>query len=158
MLAMAYTEAFQATGKALYRQVAREILDYVPRDMRSPDGAFYSAEDADSEGEEGKFYLWSYDELSTLLRTEEFAVLKASFVIDQKKELPGRGEQAVEWTKHPLPGGGAAFPPGVCQAKALRSAGEAGSPLQGRQGPDQLEWAYDRRPCPGRRGVRRRRV
>ena len=84
MLAMAYTEAFQATGKALYRQVAREILDYVLRDMWSPDGAFYSAEDADSEGEEGKFYLWSYDELFTLLRPEEFAVLKASFVIDQK--------------------------------------------------------------------------
>jgi uncharacterized protein YyaL (SSP411 family) len=58
-LAMAYTEAYQATGKIKFAEVAREILTYVLRDMTAPHGGFYSAEDADSEGKEGLFYLWT---------------------------------------------------------------------------------------------------
>jgi uncharacterized protein YyaL (SSP411 family) len=74
-LATAYTEAWQATGTREYELVAREILDYVLRDMTGPTGAFHSAEDADSEGVEGEFYVWTWDELSSL--------------------LPGEGSQAV---------------------------------------------------------------
>jgi uncharacterized protein YyaL (SSP411 family) len=59
LLAMAYTEAYQATGKAKFAQVVHEILTYVLRDMTAPHGGFYSAEDADSEGKEGLFYLWT---------------------------------------------------------------------------------------------------
>ncbi|RPI53936.1 MAG: thioredoxin domain-containing protein, partial [Deltaproteobacteria bacterium] len=59
LLAMAYTEAYQATGKVKFAQVAREIFTYVLRDMNSPEGGFYSAEDADSEGREGLFYVWT---------------------------------------------------------------------------------------------------
>ena len=70
MLVMAYTEAFQATGKGEYAQTAREIIDYVLRDMTSPDGGFYSAEDADSEGEEGLFYLWTPEEFRDFLGEE----------------------------------------------------------------------------------------
>ena len=59
LLTMAFTEAFLVTGRAQYAQATREILAYVLRDMTSPDGAFYSAEDADSEGKEGLFYVWN---------------------------------------------------------------------------------------------------
>lgn len=63
LISMAYTEAYQATGKKEYGQTTREILTYVLRDMTSREGGFYSAEDADSEGEEGKFYLWTPEEI-----------------------------------------------------------------------------------------------
>ena len=71
LLVIAYTEAYQATGKIEYRETAEEILEYVLRDMRAPEGGFYSAEDADSEGEEGKFYLWTLEEILNLLGSED---------------------------------------------------------------------------------------
>jgi len=71
LLAMAYTEAFQVTGNHDYKNTAKEIFAYVLRDMTSPEGAFYSAEDADSEGEEGKFYLWTSGELEKILSKED---------------------------------------------------------------------------------------
>ncbi|MDP6178915.1 MAG: thioredoxin domain-containing protein, partial [Desulfatiglandales bacterium] len=71
MLAMAYLELYQATGKEEYKKTAREIFTYVLRDMTSPGGGFYSAEDADSEGEEGKFYVWTEDEIRQNLQKEE---------------------------------------------------------------------------------------
>ncbi len=67
LLVIAYVEAHQATGKDEYARTAREILTYVLRDMTSPEGGFYSAEDADSEGVEGKFYLWTRDKIREVL-------------------------------------------------------------------------------------------
>jgi len=67
LLLMAFTEALQATGREAYREGAEQIATYVSRDLSAPEGGFYSAEDADSEGEEGKFYLWSRSELEALL-------------------------------------------------------------------------------------------
>ena len=67
----AYIEAYQATEKEEYANTAREILEYVLRDMRSLEGGFYSGEDADSEGEEGKFYLWTQDEIRETLTEKE---------------------------------------------------------------------------------------
>ena len=66
MLAIAYIEAYQATGKKEYASTAREIFTYVLRDMTSHEGGFYSAEDADSEGEEGKFYVWTEKEMENI--------------------------------------------------------------------------------------------
>jgi len=73
MLAIAYTEAYQATGKEDYGKTAREILTYVLRDMTSPEGGFCSAEDADSEGEEGKYYLWTQEEVREAVGNNEEA-------------------------------------------------------------------------------------
>jgi uncharacterized protein YyaL (SSP411 family) len=72
-LARAYTEAWQVTGQASYQRVARETLDYVLREMTSPEGGFYSATDADSEGVEGKFFVWTKHEIETLLGSEKDA-------------------------------------------------------------------------------------
>jgi len=71
LLAIAYTEAYQATKKGEYAKTAHEIFTYVMRDMTSPEGVFYSAEDADSEGEEGKFYLWTNDDIQKVLSHEQ---------------------------------------------------------------------------------------
>lgn len=67
LLGLAYIETYQATGRDFYARVAKEIFSYVLRDMTSPEGGFYSAEDADSEGVEGKFYVWAPDEVKEVL-------------------------------------------------------------------------------------------
>jgi uncharacterized protein YyaL (SSP411 family) len=77
LLAMAYAECFLATGKAEYRRTAEEILLYIMRDMTDPVGGFFSAEDADSEGVEGKYYLWTKSEIEALLGGDD-----ARLVID----------------------------------------------------------------------------
>ncbi|PWW05456.1 hypothetical protein DFQ01_10414 [Paenibacillus cellulosilyticus] len=69
-IAIAYTEAYQSTGTQLYRTIAEQILKYVERDMTDASGAFYSAEDADSEGVEGKFYVWTPQEVEAVLGAE----------------------------------------------------------------------------------------
>ncbi len=84
MLALAYLETYQATGNALYRDVAREVFAYVLRDMRSPEGGFYSAEDADSEGVEGKFYLWTEEELTEILSKQEAELLIQAFNVEER--------------------------------------------------------------------------
>jgi hypothetical protein len=63
LLTRAYLHAWQVTGEARYRQVLDETIGYVLRDLRAPEGGLYSAEDADSEGEEGRFYVWRPDEI-----------------------------------------------------------------------------------------------
>jgi len=70
LLAMAYLEACQVTGQDFYARTAREIFEYVRRDMTSPEGGFYAAEDADSEGREGLFYLWRPEEVVDVLGEE----------------------------------------------------------------------------------------
>jgi uncharacterized protein YyaL (SSP411 family) len=84
LLLMAYAEAHRATGDPLYASVAREIAAYVARDLTSPEGAFYSAEDADSEGEEGKFYIWTMEELVAALGPEEAALFARVYGAEPK--------------------------------------------------------------------------
>ena len=97
MLVLAYTETYLATKNEFYKKTAREILEYVLRDMTHPEGGFYSAEDADSEGEEGKFYLWESDELRSILDKNEsdFAIKvfnladDGNWIDESKGMMPG---------------------------------------------------------------------
>jgi hypothetical protein len=84
LLAMAFTEAYQATGDESHARTVREIFDYVLRDLRAPEGAFFTAEDADSEGEEGRFYLWRMEELRGLLAPEALRLAAAAFSLAQE--------------------------------------------------------------------------
>ncbi len=79
-----YLDLYLVTGEQRFADVARDILRYVLRDMTHPDGGFYSAEDADSEGYEGKFYAWTKAELASLLSPEEFKVAVEYFGITEK--------------------------------------------------------------------------
>ncbi|MEM7343608.1 MAG: thioredoxin domain-containing protein [Chloroflexota bacterium] len=96
MLSMAYTETYQATDNDTYQQIAREIFTYVLRDMTDPAGGFYSAEDADSEGEEGIFYIWSVEELREILTPED-----ADLII-QMAAMSDTGNFLEEATGHPI--------------------------------------------------------
>ncbi len=77
LLALAYLEGYQATGAPALRDTAEEIFRYVLRDLRGPDGALYAAEDADSEGEEGRFYVWTEAELRDVLGDEADLAIRA---------------------------------------------------------------------------------
>ena len=94
LIAIAYIEAFQATRKKVYKKTAEEIFEYVIRDMTSPKGGFYSAEDADSEGEEGKFYVWSKTELEKVLDQKETELIINTYNITESgnylEEATGR--------------------------------------------------------------------
>jgi uncharacterized protein len=74
LLARAYTDAYRATGTPLYKRIAEETLDFVVREMRDPNGAFYSTQDADSEGVEGKYYVWRLDEFRQVVGADAEAI------------------------------------------------------------------------------------
>jgi uncharacterized protein len=83
-LARTYLHAWQMTGEPLFRRVVEETLDYVVREMMSPEGGFYSTQDADSEGEEGKFFLWQPAEVVTLLGPEDARLFCAYFGVSPR--------------------------------------------------------------------------
>jgi hypothetical protein len=89
-LALVYLRAWLLGGDPEYRRVARETLDYVLAEMRSHDGGFYSATDADSEGAEGRFFTWSLEALEDLLEPDDLAFVQALYGIDASGNFEGR--------------------------------------------------------------------
>jgi uncharacterized protein YyaL (SSP411 family) len=81
LISRAYIQAFQITQKSAYQQIAEEVFKYVLRDMTSPQGGFYSAEDADSEGHEGVFYVWNPKQVDKILSRKEQELVKAYYGI-----------------------------------------------------------------------------
>ncbi len=94
MLSMAFVECWQATGKAVYRETAEAIFTYVLRDLTTPEGGFCTAEDADSEGREGKFYVWSEREIRSALQNREADLVIRTFNVSKEgnfqEEATGR--------------------------------------------------------------------
>src|SRR2546423_1652407 len=96
-LAQLYLDAYLVSGDARHADIARDILAYVLRDMSHPEGGFYSAEDADSEGHEGKFYCWTRGEVAKLLTPDEFKAATHYFGITEKGNFTDHSHP------HPLP-------------------------------------------------------
>ena len=91
LLSLAYTDAFQLTGNPFYETVVRETLDYVLREMTDANGVFYTAQDAESEGEEGAFYLWNREQVTAVLGPDDADLFCRSYGIeDNHGEFNGR--------------------------------------------------------------------
>ncbi len=88
-LLVLYADAYAATGDAVFRRVTEETAQWVMREMQSPLGGYYSTLDADSEGEEGKFYAWQLAEVQQLLTDEEYAVLSRHYGLDRAPNFEG---------------------------------------------------------------------
>ncbi len=84
LLSKVYLQAYQITDKQQYARTAREIFDYVLRDMTDPDGGFYSAEDADSEGEEGTFYVWDLEQIAEVLDEDQAMLFNAYYGVTKR--------------------------------------------------------------------------
>jgi uncharacterized protein YyaL (SSP411 family) len=102
LLAEVYADAFAATGRREFRRTAAEIADYVLRDLAGPEGGFATAEDADSEGEEGAFYLWTRDEFEAVLGPEDAAAAARLFGLGQagpalRPGAPEVGPSVLHW-------------------------------------------------------------
>jgi uncharacterized protein YyaL (SSP411 family) len=89
-LARLYLDAYRLTGTPRYREVVEETLDYVLREMTSPEGGFYSTQDADSEGEEGKFYVWTPEEIDAAVGPEDGRVLRAYYGVEPGGNFEGK--------------------------------------------------------------------
>jgi uncharacterized protein YyaL (SSP411 family) len=105
LLALAYVEAYQATGETKFANAAKQVLEYVLRDLVSLEGGFCSAEDADSEGEEGKFYLWNLEEIQGALSPEDAELAKNLFGIEARGNFdePGVGRSGKNILHLPKP-------------------------------------------------------
>jgi uncharacterized protein YyaL (SSP411 family) len=85
-----YSEAWAATGKPLYRRVVEQSANWVIREMQSPEGGYYSSLDADSEGEEGRFYVWTRDQIRQLLDEDEYQAVAPHYGFDRPANFEGR--------------------------------------------------------------------
>ncbi len=94
LIAAAYTEAYQVTGKELHKEAAEGTLDYVLRDLTSPEGGFYCGEDADVDGQEGAYYLWTLEEIRSVLSPEESELITKVFNLKEggnfEEEIRGK--------------------------------------------------------------------
>ncbi len=90
LLSQLYLHAYQATGKPLYRRIVEETLGYVMREMTDPAGGFYSAQDADTQGGEGQYYLWSAEEIVNLLGQEQGSLVNQYYGVSAEGNFEGK--------------------------------------------------------------------
>jgi len=85
-----YAEAHAATGNPLFKRICQQTADWVMRDMQSPEGGYYSSLDADSEGEEGKYYVWTPAEVQEVVREDDYAIFVRRFGLDRAPNFEGK--------------------------------------------------------------------
>ena len=85
-----YSQAWQASGHKVFQRITEETAAWVMREMQAPDGGYYSTLDADSEGEEGRFYVWTREEVEALLSSDEYAVVARTYGLDGEANFEGR--------------------------------------------------------------------
>jgi len=90
-----YAQAFLATGEILFEKVAHQTADWMLADMHSPEGGFYSSRDADSEGDEGKFYVWMPDEVAALLEPNDYELFARKYGLDKEANFEGKWHLTV---------------------------------------------------------------
>jgi hypothetical protein len=112
LLSRVYLDAFLLTGNPLYRRIAEETLDYVFREMTSPEGGFYSSQDADSEGHEGKFFTWKHDEVMEILGRVEGELFCRFYGITPQGNFEGENILSI-----PEDGGVKARPGGLSEVQ-----------------------------------------
>jgi uncharacterized protein YyaL (SSP411 family) len=113
-LARVYLHAFQVTGEERYRRVAVETLDYVRREMLDSSGGFYSTQDADSEGEEGKFFVWDPEEIRLLVGDEAADELISFYGVTADGNFEGKNILNLRDAMPP-----AELPPGIAKSRAI---------------------------------------
>ncbi len=89
-LSLVYTRAYELTKNPLYQRIAEQTLDYVLTEMKNPDGGFFSATDADSQGEEGTFFVWSVEEIKNILNKDEFERFNHWFDLSVHTDFEGK--------------------------------------------------------------------
>ncbi|MCB0104763.1 MAG: thioredoxin domain-containing protein, partial [Caldilineaceae bacterium] len=94
-LLRSYLHAWQITDRPLYRQIVDETIDYVLREMTAPNGGFYSTQDADSEGEEGKFFVWTPAEIEAVLDAHEAAIVENYYGVSERGNFEGQNILSV---------------------------------------------------------------
>jgi uncharacterized protein YyaL (SSP411 family) len=118
LLARAYLHGWQRFGHGRYRRVVEETLDWLLREMRGPEGGFYSALDADSEGEEGKFYVWTPDELREVLGEERAEEIGAYYGVTEQGNFEGKSILHLADGAATPTGADAPEPEGLAEARA----------------------------------------
>lgn len=121
-LARVYLYAYLLTNEPHYRQVCEETLDFILREMTDPQGGFYSSIDADSEGEEGLFYTWTYAELKEILTPVEFNILQQAYTVTEE----GNFERRIVLQEQAAPETLAALEPQLASARQKLLAARAG--------------------------------
>ncbi len=131
-----YAHAHLATGEPLFARAANDCADWLLGDMRSPEGGFYSSRDADSEGEEGRYYVWTRDEIEALLPADELRVVERRYGLDGTPSYDGTGPLAARDPPH--------------ETAAPRRRGAGAAPAARRRARERLAEARARRTPPGR--------
>jgi uncharacterized protein YyaL (SSP411 family) len=124
-LASVYAEAFALSGNEVYRETLDELCGFVLRELTSPEGAFYSALDAETDAEEGRYYVWTRDEVTKLLSADEYQKFAPLYALDQDANFEHRW--VLLWPKTPSVANRAAT--GASRAKLLAARGERKRPL-----------------------------